>query len=142
MERKILSVLIVTALVIGAGIGYYVSTIGSLKTTTLTATLTMNNTKIETIVRNYTVTTTLPYLNRSSSINSSVGVDVMQCAKTEYKIIYGNTTVSTSPILYNVTTSLSQTVGFVTTTTNSDLPINGTVEAWAITACTVVSYSG
>ena len=102
----------------------------------------MNNTKTETIVSNYTVTTTVPCVNRNSSNNSSVGVDVMQCAATIYDIIGENTTGSTSPHLYNVTTSLSQTVGFATTTiNNSNVTLNGTMQEWTVTACTVISDS-
>ena len=133
MKREITSILIVAALIIGAGIGYYGNTRGS-RTTTVTATFTANNTKTETVVSNYTVTTTMP------SVNNSVGVDVMECALTIYDIIGGNSTGSISPQLYNTTTSLSQIVGFATTTTNSsNVTLSGTVEEWTVTACTVVS---
>lgn len=135
MKREIISILIVLALIIGVVVGYYGN---SPKTTTITATYTLNQTKTETKVSNYTVTTTAFSVDNSSNL---VGVEVMRCALTVYNIVGGNTTDSTSPQLYNTTTSLTQTVGFVSTTTGSSSTFNGRVGVWTVTACTVVSNS-
>ena len=103
-------------------------------------TFTSNNTKTEIVVSNHTVTTTLPPVV-SPSTNSD-GVEVMQCALTDYDLVGGNTTVSSSPYdSYNTTTTLSQNIGFVTTTTKDSDIVNGTVGDWIDTACTVVASS-
>ncbi|HXQ93379.1 MAG TPA: hypothetical protein VN739_10275 [Nitrososphaerales archaeon] len=73
MKREIASILIVAALIIGAGIGYYGSTRSS-KTTTITSTFTANNntnTKTETVVSNYTLITTVPSETNSTTFSSA-----------------------------------------------------------------------
>lgn len=127
MKGQTASILIVVALIIGAGIGYFGNTVSS-KTTT------------ETTIKTYTITTTLP---------GESGVE--QCVVTDYTVwevleVAGSSTIQTTSIrsnavqTYQTSTSVEQTIGFETTTTASYTgTLTGAVAIWNSTTCTFIS---
>jgi len=153
MKGQFASILVVVALIVGAGIGYFGN--GTKATTqTVMITFTTNNAMIETTVSTYTVTATIPEETNSTVIPA--GESVMQCDVTVYSVISFismenfTTTTSTSggfttlsyPIqMFNATTSLTETAGYATTTTyvNPSSTISGAKAVWTTSACTVIS---
>ena len=126
LKGQIASLLIVMALVVGASIGYFGNTAAPRTTT-------------ETVIRTYTVTTTLAGES-----------NVERCIVTEYLLwaigeltgptILGSSTQSYPVQTYQTSTSAEQTVGFETTTT---APYAGTLAGalaiWNSTTCTYIS---
>ncbi|MGD0145578.1 MAG: hypothetical protein ABSB53_01840 [Nitrososphaerales archaeon] len=127
MKEQIASLLIVAALIVGVGIGYFGNTATSRMTT-------------ETVIKTYTMTTTLP---------EESGVE--RCTVTQYAVwMYGQTqssstsyglrTVGNSFLPYETTTSPEQTVGFVTSTdTTYTGTLTGAIALWNSTTCTFIS---
>ena len=128
MKGQIAAVLVVVALVAGAGIGYFGST-------------TASRTAIRTLTSTFTTTVTLP----------QGGSEVVRCVLTRYVVweiahiegnttSYGSTTETSDLRTYQTTTSVTQTVGYVTTYTSSYTgTITGALAEGNYTTCTYIS---
>ncbi len=149
MKRQIASILIVTALVVGAGIGYFGHTPAtSTITETIMSTYTESNTTTETAISTYTLTTTLPQGTNTTAFPQGLS---MRCILTEYHVwmiasigntttSYGTSTQSYDVQTYQTTTSITQAVGSVTTTTaNYNGTLTGALAIWNSTVCTYIS---
>lgn len=130
MRGQVATILIVLALMVGAGLGYFGNS-----TTNNTTTVTKNYT--------YTVTTTF----------SQGGSAVMQCVLTQYTVFeiehiqnstitsYGNSTETTNLKTYQTSTSLTQSVGYVTTSTSPYTgTITGALAKGNYTTCTYITH--
>jgi len=130
MRGQVATILIVLALIVGAGLGYFGNS-----TTNNTTTVTKNYT--------YTITTTF----------SQGGSAVMQCVLTQYTVweiehiqnstitSYGRSTETTNLKTYQTSTSLTQSVGYVTTSTSSYTgTITGALAKGNYTTCTYLFH--
>lgn len=126
MKGQVASALIVVALVVGSGIGYFANTNSNHATT-------------ETVVTTYTVT--LPQ-----------GSGLLRCVVTEYSVWlvgYGNggvassysTTTQQAPVqTYTNTTTVTQTVGFTTISTSAYTgTVTGAIAQGNYTTCTYIA---
>jgi hypothetical protein len=127
LRGQVASFLIVVALIIGAGIGYFGNTAAPRTTT-------------ETVIRTYTATTTLAGESH-----------VERCVVTVYTVwaveevsnsntIRGTSTQSDPVQTYQTSASAEHTVGFETTTMVSYTgTLSGPIALWNGTACTFIS---
>ena len=125
LKGQIASLLIVVALIVGTGIGYFGSS-----TTTKTAT--------ETVIKTYTTT-----LSGESGVERCVVSDYTVWAVEEISsssTIQGSSTQSSAIRTYQTSTSVEQPVGFETTTTTSNTGTwTGPIAIWNSTVCTFIS---
>jgi hypothetical protein len=131
----LVAAIVVTAVVVSAAIFA-----ASPFSTTVTKTLPETTTTTSTIVSTYTTTVTLPQ-----------GSLAEQCVVTEYHVwsiesisgtsTIGGTSTQSQPVTtYQTSASVSQTVGYVTTTTNTYTgTTTGYLAYWNSTACTYIS---
>jgi len=138
MKGQIAVLLIMVALIIGAGIGYFGNTVASRTTT-------------ETVIKTYTtIVETYATTYPTTSINLGVS-GVAQCVVTEYhvwailEITTSSSTIrATSTQSYAVqtyqTSTVEPTVGFRTTSTTSySGTLTGAIAYWNSTTCTLIS---
>jgi len=123
LKGQIAAVLIVVALVAGAGIGYFVSAAA-----------------VGTVTETYTTTITFP----------QGGSAVVRCVLTRYSVwetarigngttSFGSTTETSDIQTYQTTTSVTQTVGYMTTSTTTYTgTITGAVAEGNYTTCTYI----
>jgi hypothetical protein len=125
LKGQIASLLIVVALIVGAGVGYFGSS-----TTTKTTT--------ETVIRTYT--TTLPGESGvERCVISGYTVWAVEEASSS-STIQGTSTQSSAIRTYQTSTSAERTVGFETTTMTSYTgTLSGPIAIWNSTACTFIS---
>ena len=128
MKGQIAAILVVAALIAGAGIGYFGKMPASRTTT-------------QTLTSTYTTTVTLP----------QGGSEVVRCVLTQYAVweiasiegnttSYGSTTETSDLRTYQTTTSVMQTVGYVTASTSSYTgTITGALAEGSYTTCTYIS---
>jgi hypothetical protein len=129
MRGQVAAILIVLALIVGAGLGYLGNS-------------TTNNTTTVTKTYTYTITTTF----------SQGGSAVMRCVLTQYAVweiahiqnstitSYGNSTETINLKTYETSASVTQSVGYVTTSTSSYTgTITGALAEGNYTTCTYIS---
>ena len=148
MKEQVASLLIVAALVVGVGIGYFGNT-ATPRTTTETVIKT-HTTATTLQVRTSTITTTLQGETYTITITLQGESGVARCVVTEYTVwMYGQSqsgttsyrikTVGDSLQTYEITTSPEQTVGFATTTTaHYTGTLTGAIDRWNSTTCTFI----
>jgi hypothetical protein len=127
MKGQVAAILVVAAVIVGAGVGYFGNTTASRTTT-------------QTLTSTFTTTVTLP----------QGGSEVVRCVLTQYAVweiahiegnttSYGSTTETSDLRTYETTTSVIQTVGYVTTYTSSYTgTITGALAEGNYTTCTYI----
>jgi len=127
MKGQVAAILVVIALIAGAGIGYFSNT-------------PVRRTTTQTLTSTFTTTVTLP----------QSGSEVVRCVLTRYAVweiahiesnttSYGSTTETSDLRTYQTTTSVLQTVGYVTTSTTSYTgTITGALAEGNYTTCTYI----
>jgi len=105
LKSLVATILIILALLLGAGFGYLAHAVsGSVSTLTSLTTTTASKTITETAVTTYTIATSLSVLNTTDGIISQ-NYGLMRCVETEYDAVFEGigSEVTTTAVFANTT---------------------------------------